>query len=419
MSLSSNLPAARTLCARVIALRASASITIKRHQFAIAFAMMAISSCLLIPALKDKIQGDTALYSGLAEDIGAGVIPYRDSVVEYPPYAIPIFILPRQFGVENYLETFMALALIADWAIKLGLFRMGLRYSEGNRAFLPLFIYCAGVPFLRYFFLQRYDIFPTLVCVGGIALFLSRSFGLAGFAMAIGIGVKVYPIVLLPPLFVLAVRNGAGRRFSIGCVLGLLPLIPLAFAFPWWRFAQFHASRGLQVESVYASALWLGKWLQLFSVSWTYEQKWYEVHGAAADALLPWARIIFLLVMVASTAAAVLVAARSRDISPTRVCRILLVPLLGFVAFNQVFSPQFMIWLLPIAALTALQGNLQLPAAILFATALTPLIFPSFRGHYYTGLNLWETAVLVVRNLILVGLWISLVFDCQKSSQVP
>jgi len=161
--------------------------------------------------------------------------------------------------------------------------------------------------------------------------------------------------------------------------------------------------------------LWLGKWLRLFSVSWNYTQKWYEVHGPAATALLPWARIAFLIIMIASTAVAVLMATRSREMSPAKVGQILLVPLLGFVAFNQVFSPQFMIWLLPIGALTTLQGHLRTGGAILFATALTPVIFPSFRGHYYSGLNLWETVVLVVRNLILVGVWISLVLDAAKS----
>jgi hypothetical protein len=201
----------------------------------------------------------------------------------------------------------------------------------------------------------------------------------------------------------------------MGCLAGLLPLLPLGFAVPWWRFAEFQAARGLQVESLYASALWLGKWLGLISVSWEHTQKWYEVHGRAATAILPWARVVFLLVMLISTAFSVRMAARSRETSPARLGRILLLPLLGFVAFNQVFSPQFMIWLLPLASLTVLQRNPLSGGAVLLAAVLTPVIFPSFDHHYRSGLNFLETLVLTARNLILVSLWISLLLEASKS----
>jgi hypothetical protein len=38
------------------------------------------------------------LYQAIDKDLLDGTLPYRDRVVEYPPYAIPIFLAPRAFG---------------------------------------------------------------------------------------------------------------------------------------------------------------------------------------------------------------------------------------------------------------------------------------------------------------------------------
>jgi hypothetical protein len=84
---------------------------------------------------------------------------------------------------------------------------------------------------------------------------------------------------------------------------------------------------------------------------------------------------------------------------------LLLGPLLAFVAFNQVLSPQFMIWLLPLAALGTLEGNSWIVLGIPLATVLTPVIFPSFGGNYGRGLDSLETVVLITRNFILVAVW--------------
>lgn len=376
-----------------------------RRRFMIAYGVMVASFLCLLPAMNARMQGDVRLYQSVANDLFDGKLPYRDRVVEYPPYAIPLFVVPRLFGEENYLEAFVALALLADWGIKLLLFGMGLRYSNGARSLLPLLVYCASVPFLRYFFLQRYDVFPALICLAAVWWFCSRRFALSGLAIAAGVGVKLYPVIFVPALFVLAVRQGGARRFLIGLLAGLLPLVPLGVIVPWWRFAEFHAVRGLQVESLYACVLWLGNLLGLTPASWEYTQKWYEVVGPAAGAVLPWARVIFLLAVLFSTVVAVWYATRLGETSPALLARLLLVPLLGFVAFNQVFSPQFMIWLLPLAVLTSLHGNHWPALAIGGATMLTPIIFPSLTRNYASGLNLIETIILVLRNFALLGVW--------------
>ncbi len=236
---------------------------------------------------------------------------------------------------------------------------------------------------------------------------------------------KLYPAVFVPPLFVLAARQGKWRQFAGGLAAGLLPIALLSFYLPWWRFAEFQGQRGLQVECVYASALWLGKLLGLTQLQWVYVKMWYEVQGAGASALLPWARVTFTSTVVISTLIAVLAAGRlslpvkGNEVNVdanlvSRLAQLLLVPLLAFVGFNQVLSPQYMIWLMPLAALASLSGNLTPALLISIATMLTPMIYPSLFGDYGSGLGLFETVILLARNFILIVVWALLIWELRR-----
>jgi hypothetical protein len=379
-----------------------------RHRFIIAYGIIIISSLFLLPEFKAEMRGDVVVFQGIANDLFNGILPYRDRVVEYPPYAVPIFLLPRLFGEANYLDGFLSLAFIADWLVKLSLFAIGFRQSKTARALLPLLLYCAAVPCIHFFYLQRYDIWPALISLLGIWLFSSKHYVASGLAVAIGIGVKLYPVLFVPPLLVLALRQGNAKRFTAGLAFGLLPMGLLSFYLPWWRFAEFQTARGLQVESLYAAVVWLGNLLGFNEAHWTYTNKWYEVHGPLATAILPWARGLFIAGVGGSTLIAVRAAAKLQNVSAPPIARLLLIPLLAFVALNQVLSPQYMIWLLPLAALGSLEGKSWALGAISLATMLTPLFYP-VPDYYHPGLNLVETIILLCRDFILIAVWVSLI----------
>jgi hypothetical protein len=380
-----------------------------RHRFAIGFGVITISSLFLIPSFNAGVEGDLVLYKSVANDLFNGRLPYRDQVFGYPPYAIPIFALPRIFGNDHYFLIFIGMAFLADWTIKMLLLIIGLQHSTTARGLLPVLCYSLAVPFIHFFYLQRYDVWPALICLAAVWLFSSGRHFLCGLAIAAGIGVKVYPAVFLLPLFVLAMRIGKGKRLVAGLVAGLLPIVLLSLVLPWWRFAQFQGARGLQCESLYASVLWLGNLLGLTGVKWAAAQTWEEVQGPSALAVLPWARAMFVGTVCVSTVTAAWAAARVQMPSISKIARLLLVPLLAFVAFNVVLSPQFMIWLLPLAALGSLEANPLPMLAIPLATILTPIFFPC--PEYSTGLNLWETIVLLLRNLTLIAIWTMLIVE--------
>jgi hypothetical protein len=381
-----------------------------RHRLAAAYLIAALSWVPLMPSLEESYkQGDVKRYENDADSLFQGRMPYRDTLVEYPPYAILIFVLPRAFGSDNYLDGFRLLAVLCDLLIRGGLFWAGTRLARPLRSLLPLICYCAAVPFLRFFFLQRFDLWPALICLGALLLFCAEKSGWSGLAIAIGVGVKVYPAIFVPPLFVLASRQGKARRFSAGLITGLSPMLILSFWLPWWRFAQFQTNRGLQCESLFASLVWGLKHLGLTSASWVKLKRWTEVQGSMASTILPWIKALFIVAVIFSVAIVSFAAARCQKPSMGRLARLLLGPLLAFVALNQVLSPQFMIWLLPLAALGTLEGNAWTVLGIPLATMLTPIIYPSLSGNYGMGLNSLETAILITRNLILVAVWCLLI----------
>jgi len=372
-----------------------------RYPSAIAVSFLAISLWPLLAQQNLAASGDVGLYQAVSDDLFAGRVPYRDRELEYPPYAVVIFAAPRFFG-RVYPECWIALAILCDGLIKYCLFAAGFLRPAGLRSFLPLLSYSVAVPFIGSFYFERYDIWPALICVMAILLFCSGRHALSGLAIALGAGLKVYPAIFIPVLAVIALRQSKAARFLIGLAGGLLPLALLSFVVPWWRFAQFQTARGLQVESLFASVLWLGKRLSIVDLRWEYTKKWFEVTGPSALVTLPWARATLVLAVVGATALAARVASRCHDVSTGQVATLLLVPLMAFVAFNTVLSPQFIIWALPLAALGTLEPRPLPILGILLAAALTPVFYPSLFGDYASGLNLFETSILVFRNLLLI-----------------
>lgn len=382
--------------------------------------VLLMSGLPLLSVFSDGAHHDVELYQSVPRDMARGAVPYRDRVLEYPPYAIPVFALPFVVSDAHYLDLFKAFALSADMLIKCALLAFGLKHGTGLRSILPLTLYALAVPFMRHFFLQRYDVFPALVSVVCLLLFAQKRSFWAGVALAVGIGMKLYPAVFLPILVVFAWRRQDLKAFAAGIVAGLLPLALFSPWLPWWRFLTYHAERGLQVESLYSSILWMAHHLGLVAPKWTGGHGCMELHGPVADAVLPWAKLCFVGTVGLSVAAACLAARRLAEVTAPVLASLLLLPLLAFVAFNQVLSPQYMIWLLPVVGMASLRrGGAWWAVPISFAGMLTPQFYPV--PDYMGGINFSETCFLLARNAILVGAWTLLLFDVLRlaGKQLP
>lgn len=356
--------------------------------------------------------GDVKLYMRVIESIKQGILPYRDYEFEYPPYAIIWFLLP---GLSTSLQGFKILfsieILLIDVLVKVALIWLIL-CEKSKRLFLPVIIFSLGTAANHYFYLQRFDLIPAAITFSLLIAIYKEQYLASGILLVYGAGCKLYPILFLPPLIIILKKKNALKQFALGIFIGLLPLLILGLFVPWWRFLTFHTGRGLQAESIYSAILWLGKHLDIFNVKWTFLKAWVEVTGPAATALLPIAKIIFIATTLLSTIYSFWIAYKSSNITIPQLARILLIPLCAFVSFNIVLSPQFLIWLIVLAAIAALDRQVKYITLLTIAAVVTPIIYPGF--NYGQGLGLTETVVLLCRNLILILAWIG--FICEIKS---
>lgn len=374
--------------------------------------------------------GDLTVYMNGVDALLHGPLIYRDVDFEYPPYALLWFLLPRAFSsdLDGFRLAFGLEMWVADAAIKGTLLWQGLRAARGIRAFAPVLAYAIGSAALGHVLLQRFDLVPAALTLFAALAVAGGSAVLGGVLLALGAGTKLYPALLVPVFAVFAARRipGGFFRFGSGFAAGLLPLLVVGLWMPWWRFASYHVDRGLQAESVWASVVWALHFAGV-PAGWEFVTRWNEVTGPLAERLVEPGRLVWGAASLASVGLATWTAwhLRAQALSLMTVgsmAALFLLPIATFVATNTVLSPQFHLWLLPLAALVVSgqpgdQGSAPVPpvharraaTCIVLASLIVPIFYP--HREYATGLGPFRTGVLLLRNGLLlyatVCLWVA------------
>jgi Glycosyltransferase family 87 len=348
---------------------------------------------------------DTPVYRHYGEAVLDGQVPYRDFDLEYPPAALPVFVLPALARADDYSGVFELLM----WACGVAaIVALGLALASVDAGATRLYAaigYLALAPLaLGSVILSRYDLWPAALTIAAVAALLGGrervGFGVLGLAAA----AKIYPLVLLPLALVWTARRRGTRELWIG--LGCFTAVVAACFLPFLILAPggvahsigVQLGRPLQIESLGASLLLAAQQLGLYETTVENSHGSQNLGGSLPDAL---ASIQTAFQVVAVAVVWALFAARDRGREGLLVASAGAVA--AFVAFGKVLSPQFLIWLLPLVP--AVAGAAGLAAAGVFAVALvtTQLWFP-FR--YWDVVGLEPTGWLVfVRDLLLVALF--------------
>ncbi len=388
---------------------------IKKKKSKINYMLGILLICLsIIPfllAISSTTQNDIKLYYSTAESLLTGKLPYLDYSFEYPPYSIIWFLIPSLGkSLESFQFLFALEILIIDLAIKYFLLVQGIKASKGLKSLLPLTLYSLASASLYYFYFQRLDLIPAMLSLAVLIAFSRRYFFASGLLLSIAIGTKLYPIIFFLPLLVLSTHEKNGmKKFLLGSLVGFLPIILIGFFVPWWNFLDFHIGRGLEVESFWAALLWKIHLLQNIPVEWNFVKAWLEVTGPPAQKLLPYA----LSLWMATTAISIILIINGlknkfKKPSLPQLAKIMLIPLLPFVIFNTVFSPQYMIWLLLLSAVASLSKN-KILWLIPLCAMLTLFWYPS--QEFGFGLNLFQTNILILRTSLLIAVWLVLLIE--------
>ena len=362
-----------------------------------------------------KTQSDLAVFMAGVDGLLQGRL-YDGHVFEYPPYSLIWFLAPYAWApddIESYRFAFGLEIWLFDASIKATLLWRALRARSGFPDLIPFFVYSLGSAALGHVLLMRFDLVPAALSMASVLAVAGSWPFLGGAAIALAAGTKAYPALFIPILALAAWQRSRldVRRFVLGVTAASVPLLVLAVWMPWWNFAGFHGSRGLEVASLMASIIWSLHHIAGVEATWSLVRTSNEVGGPLARQLLGTAQALWILSTLACFGVAVLSAVRmvrtpERVMGPAPIALLLLLTAVAFVATNPVFSPQFHLWLIPLAALV-LEGRSTLsPLArrgawlVFAATMIVPSFFP--HKQFYRGLGPALTAVLVLRNMLLL-----------------
>jgi hypothetical protein len=359
---------------------------------------------------------DTPVYETYGNEIEAGSLPYRDIRIEYPPGALPAFVLPAlasddEEGFRDAFEALMALfgvatvVLVAVTLRRLGSSRPRTLAALGSAAVFPLL--------LGSVVLTRFDLYPAALLAAALAALVYErdrlGFGLLGAAVA----VKLYPAVLVPvALGWVWRRRGRGEALACAAVLAAVVVacfLPFLVAAPGGLADSIghQLSRPLQIESL-GSALYLAAHhLFGFDVEMRSGHGSQNLHATGTAV----AAVLFSAVQVAVLVWIWLRPSTSKE----ELVRWSAAALVAFVALGKVLSPQFLIWLAPVVPLVAGLRGLRASALLAAALVLTQLWFPSRYWELARDLAGLPSMLVLLRDLVLVALLIVLVRDRRRA----
>ncbi|MET1008484.1 MAG: glycosyltransferase 87 family protein [Gaiellaceae bacterium] len=362
---------------------------------------------------------DTPVYQEYGEAMASGQVPYRDFALEYPPGALPMFWLPTLGPAEHYRSLFEALMWLCAAGLLVLLVRAAAALDAPPRRLLAAAVAVGLFPLaLGTVVLTRYDLWPALLTAAALAAVLGGRERLGLALLGIAVAAKIYPLVLLPPLLVYVARR-RGRReagITLGAFAAALAVIVVPFAViaPEGLVDSFERQLGrpLQIESLGASLLLAAKQLGL------YDPVVVSSHGSQnLDGSLPDALAGGQTVLQAAALIAVWILFARGPATPERLVAACAASVVVFVAFGKVLSPQFLIWLVPVALL--LGGAIGVAVGVLFGAVLvtTQLWFPS---RYWDLVDLQPVGWLaLVRNVLLVTLAVVLVVAMERARGQP
>ncbi len=366
---------------------------------------------------RDRQIVDTPIYQRYGDAIANGEVPYRDFGLEYPPAALPAFVIPSLLrstdgdlaryrdGFEGEMVACGAFALLFMLAVLLRL------EAPLRRLALALGLAAAAPLLLGSVMLSRFDLWPAALTVAALAALVAGRNRLAAGVLGVAVAAKLYPAILVP-LAAVWIWRRAGRREALACLGVFAGLLLLCFA-PFvalsphgvWDSLVRQTSRPLQIETLGAGVLLVAHAVGGLGITMRSGHGSQNLAGAGADAIA-----VIQTVLQAAALIAVWVWFARGAMERERLVRAFAAAVVAFVAFGKVLSPQFLIWLVPLVPLVRGRRGLAAGGLLVLAFVLTQLWFP-FRywdlALHFATLPSW---LVLARDLVLVALFGSLLW---------
>lgn len=344
---------------------------------------------------------DISLYRDWSQILLRGEFPAGDEKWQYPPFAALPMLAPHLLPFD-YRIAFYLLALLCDLGILLLLWRFSAHRDGASRT--GLWAWTIGAALLGPLLISRYDLMVTLVAV--LALTASVDPAVRGSLIGIGLIVKAWPVALLAGLRrwrELLTASGAMLAIAVaGCGVAVLAM-PHAL-----DFLTAQQERGLQVEAMAATPFVLARALGWWDGFTSYQHGAMELVGSGVET----AELVSLIATPVGLALIAVWWLRAA-LTVRSFFDAALTTVLFLVITSRVLSPQYLVWVIGIAAvvLSLPRGQSspatadQRPAAwlVLVAALLTGIMYPWIEEDYSWRGELPGTLVLTARNLVLLA----------------
>ncbi len=346
----------------------------------------------------DITVNDLYVYGVYTNLLGDGQLPYVDFGFEYPPLAaLPLWLAgvpgrdPATFAWS--FGVLMALCLLAGQ-------QLAARLAGGGRAgvtvawLLVLTPVAVGAAVRTHF-----DPLPIALALAGLLALSRERFDLGFVLLGIGTMTKLFPgllaVIALAWLLGRGDRRAALRGGAIFAAVVIAISLPLSGAGYVDSF-RFHLDRPVQIESTPASVLFALGGSDVTGTNLRPDRfKSNGLDGGHAETV----EALFGLLVLLAVGAIALLAAHRPDPRHMVLCGF--AALLAFVTLGKVFSPQYVIWLAPFAALAWVWGRRVVALLTAAAIVLTHVEFPS---RYFDLINVEPEVVWIVgvRNALLL-----------------
>ncbi|MGP3922155.1 glycosyltransferase 87 family protein [Streptomyces sp. 8N616] len=331
--------------------------------------------------------------------LSGGAFPAHDVTWQYPPGAAAPILAPGLVPFLDYGHAFVVLCALCDAAVLAGLLYAATR--RGSSMAGP-WLWIAGLALLGTVPWRRFDVMVTAVAMAALIAAASRKAWadrVFGALTAVGAMIKVWPVLLLA-----GTGRGGRTRTAVtyAAVAAAVSAACLALTMPHaFSFLSGQKERGIQIESVGSLPFhvarhfgWSGGWAERYGshefvgpgVQWV-------VWGSQALSVLALGWLLWWRTRSDRAAVRVL-----PDAALTAV--------LLFVVTSRVISPQYMVWLVGLAAVCLLRpATTQRPVAwlLLAACVFTVAEFPFLYAQLRADADPLAIAVLYARNLLLLA----------------
>jgi uncharacterized membrane protein len=349
-----------------------------------------------------------ALY--YAEGLNEGKVPYRDHAVEYPvvtgyfmgALGLPVHALGEEHPGTNQGRVFynlnalvLCVLAVATAATILAL-RRRRPWDAAMFAASPALLLTATV---------NWDLLAIAFAAVGLLAWARRRPVLAGVLLGIGAAAKLWPLFILGPLLVLALRTDRFRQVLVTTGVAVLTIVavnlPVALLYPdsWMRFLRLNNERPVDWGTLWYIGRYLdGRWADVLPGDQGIFQ-WLSANIGILNL------VSYALFGVACLGIAALVLYAPRR---PRLAALAFLVVAAFLLTSKVWSQQFVLWLLPLAVLARPRWGAflawQAAEVCYFAAFYGELLGASGKQVFPEGVFVLAAALRLATVAILCGL---------------